>query len=133
MLFMPLDTVLLVEAFSTALLFGFWILYTNSENCRNISKFTWSSFVRPFSASTDSGWGRTLERFYAGQADAYDASRRGLLKGRMTMMKLATSHLRAGLATHEKGNLVWVDVLISKLSRKLMARLGEEPDGTWRK
>jgi betaine lipid synthase len=107
----PFDTVILVGAFSTAILLGFaWILCTNSEKYRNISKFMWACFVRPFS-SGDSGWGGALEGFYAGQADVYDATRRGLLKGRTTMMKLATSHLRAGLKSQEKGKLVWVDVI----------------------
>ena len=66
--------------------------------------------MKPFSSS-DLGWGGALENFYAGQADVYDATRHGLLKGRTTMMKLAVAHLRAGLAKQEKGNLIWVDVL----------------------
>jgi len=107
----PFDTVILVGAFSTALLLGFaWILCTNGEKCRNVSKFMWSCFVKPFS-SHDSGWGGALEGFYAGQADVYDATRQGLLKGRTTMMKLAAAHLRAGLQKQEKGQLVWVDVI----------------------
>lgn len=69
----------------------------------------WSCFVKPFSTA-DSGWGGTLEAFYAGQADVYDATRQGLLKGRTTMMKLAASHLSAGAKRREKGSLVWVDV-----------------------
>ena len=67
--------------------------------------------MKPFSSS-DSGWGGTLENFYAGQADVYDATRQGLLKGRTTMMKLAVAHLRAGLTKQAKGNLIWVDVWI---------------------
>ena len=107
----PLDTVLLVGAFSTAiLLLGFaWILSTNQEKCRNVFKFMWSCFVKPFSTS-DSGWGGALEGFYSGQADVYDATRQGLLKGRTTMMRLAAAHLSTGSDRQEKGNLVWVDV-----------------------
>jgi betaine lipid synthase len=109
----PFDAVLLIGAFSTAILLGFaWVLCTNQEKCRNIYKFMWSCFMKPFS-STDLGWGGALENFYAGQADVYDATRHGLLKGRTTMMKLAVAHLRAGLAKQEKGNLIWVDVWIS--------------------
>ena len=105
-----LDAVLLVAAFSTALLLGLaYALFTNQEKCRNIWKFMWSCFVKPISG-TDAGWGGHLESFYAGQADVYDATRRGLLKGRITMMKLAAAHLRAGITPQEKGNLVWVDV-----------------------
>lgn len=106
----PFDTVLFVAAFSTALLLGFaWILCTNGDKCRNVSKFMWSCFVKPFGRN-DGGWGGALEGFYADQADVYDATRKGLLKGRTTMMKLAAAHLRAGLKAHEKSNLVWIDV-----------------------
>jgi hypothetical protein len=116
----PFDTVLLVGAFSTAVLLGFaWILCTNGEKCRNISKFMWSCFVKPIS-NHDSGWGGALEGFYAGQADVYDATRQGLLKGRTTMMKLAAAHLRAGLQKQEKGQLVWVDVIASRLIEMLI-------------
>jgi len=68
--------------------------------------------MKPISNS-DAGWGGALESFYAGQADVYDATRNGLLKGRTTMMKLAVAHLRAGITPKEKGNLVWVDVRVS--------------------
>jgi betaine lipid synthase len=106
------DAVLLIAVFSTAILLGFaWVLFTNQEKCRNIWKFMWSCFVKPISGS-DSGWGGHLESFYAGQADVYDATRKGLLKGRTTMMKLAAAHLRAGITPQEKGNLVWVDVYL---------------------
>lgn len=110
----PLDTVLLVGAFSTAVLLGFaWVLCTNQEKCRNVFKFMWSCFMKPFSHG-DSGWGGALESFYAGQADVYDATRHGLLKGRTTMMRLAAAHLSAGMPDKEQGNLVWVDVMISQ-------------------
>jgi betaine lipid synthase len=109
----PFDAVLLVAAFSTAILLGFaWILCTKQEKCRNVAKFMWSCFMKPISNS-DAGWGGALESFYAGQADVYDATRNGLLKGRTTMMKLAVAHLRAGITPKEKGNLVWVDVRVS--------------------
>lgn len=78
----------------------------------------------------DSGWGGALERFYEGQADVYDATRQGLLKGRTTMMKLATAHLHAGLKPHEKGNLVWVDVI--NLGCQADNRLEEGPVGMWK-
>jgi betaine lipid synthase len=110
----PFDTLLLVGAFSTALLIGFaWFLCTNNEKYRNVSKFMWSCFMKPFSTS-EYGWGGALEGFYAGQADVYDATRRGLLKGRTTMMKLAAAHLRSSLTDSEQGNLVWVDVSLSE-------------------
>lgn len=106
----PFDGLLLVAAFSTALLLGFaWVILANQERCRNVFKFIWSCFVKPYS-KTESGFGGALEGFYAGQADVYDATRQGLLKGRTTMMKLAAAHLRAGLKGEEQGNWVWVDV-----------------------
>jgi hypothetical protein len=86
--------------------------------------------MKPFS-STDAGWGGALENFYAGQADVYDATRQGLLKGRTTMMKLAVAHLRAGLNNQEKGNLVWVDVFLPwELADD---RLGVEQVGIWKR
>lgn len=109
------DHILLVAGFSTAVLLGFaWVSITNQEKCRNIGKFIWSCFMKPIPGS-DTGWGGHLESFYAGQADVYDATRKGLLKGRTTMMKLAAAHLRSGIAPHEKGNLVWVDVRSSSV------------------
>ena len=105
----PLDQLLLVAAFSTAVFLGFvWIVYKNQEKYRILFKFIWSCFVKPYS-KTDSGWGGALEGFYAGQADVYDATRQGLLKGRITMMNLAAAHLRAGLKAQEKGKWVWID------------------------
>jgi betaine lipid synthase len=106
----PFTTVAIVGAFSTACLVGFAaLLWTRSEKCRHITKFFWNCFVKPFGV-TEGGWGGALEGFYAGQADVYDATRQGLLKGRTTMMKLAASHLKAGVQAGEKGKMVWVDV-----------------------
>jgi hypothetical protein len=104
------DIVLLFAAFSTALLIGVaWVLCTNQEKCRNLFKFIWSCFMKPYSKS-EYGWGGALEEFYAGQADIYDATRQGLLKGRITMLRLAAAHLRANVSDIEKNKMVWVDV-----------------------
>ena len=65
--------------------------------------------MKPYSKS-EYGWGGALEGFYAGQADIYDATRQGLLKGRITMLRLAAAHLRANVSDIEKGKMVWVDV-----------------------
>jgi hypothetical protein len=125
------DAVFLVGVFFTAILLGFaWILCLNYESCRNLSKFMWSCFMKPLS-SCDSGWGGTLERFYEDQADVYDATRQGLLKGRTTMMKLATAHLRVALKPPEKGNLVWVDVI--NLAYYAENRVEEGPAGMWKR
>ena len=86
--------------------------------------------MKPLSSS-DSGWGGALERFYEDQADVYDATRQGLLKGRTTMMKLATAHLRVGMKLPEKGNLVWVDVI--NLAYHAENRLEEGPVGMWKR
>ena len=106
----PFTSAVIFGAFSTACLVGFVaLLWARSEKCRLITKFFWNCFVKPF-WGTEGGWGGALEGFYAGQADVYDATRRGLLKGRTTMMKLATSHLQAGVQTGGKAKMVWVDV-----------------------
>ena len=55
-----------------------------------------------------------LEKFYKGQADIYDATRSGLLRGRKTMLNLSAAHLnlmRASASSKgEKKRLVWVDI-----------------------
>lgn len=117
----PFNSAVILGAFSTACLVGFaLLLWTRSEKCRNIAKFFWNCFIKPF-WNTEGGWGGALEGFYAGQADVYDATRQGLLKGRTSMMKLAASHLQAGIKTGEKGKMVWIDVTPSP---QLDAHLG---------
>ncbi|KAH8096692.1 S-adenosyl-L-methionine-dependent methyltransferase [Cristinia sonorae] len=70
-------------------------------------KFFWHSFIVPIKAADQRG---RLEKFYKGQADAYDTTRKGLLRGRMTMLNLSAAHLREMRAANPGGRLVWVDI-----------------------
>ncbi|KAI9462105.1 hypothetical protein HD554DRAFT_2290137 [Boletus coccyginus] len=70
-------------------------------------KFIWHCFLRPLGATDQ----RTrLDKFYKGQADVYDTTRSGLLRGRNTMLRLSVSHLRTLRAKDPSGRLVWVDI-----------------------
>ncbi|EPQ56989.1 hypothetical protein GLOTRDRAFT_127372 [Gloeophyllum trabeum ATCC 11539] len=51
-----------------------------------------------------------LDKFYEGQAEVYDATRNGLLRGRETMLSLSAAHLRLLRQKHPKKRLVWVDI-----------------------
>ncbi|KZT42398.1 hypothetical protein SISSUDRAFT_1058490 [Sistotremastrum suecicum HHB10207 ss-3] len=51
-----------------------------------------------------------LALFYEGQADVYDATRSGLLRGRNTMLALSASHLRHIRKNKDAGKLIWVDI-----------------------
>ncbi|KAG9312680.1 hypothetical protein JVU11DRAFT_7097 [Chiua virens] len=70
-------------------------------------KFVWHCFIRPLGATDQ----RTrLDKFYKGQADVYDRTRSGLLRGRNTMLKLSVSHIRALRARDPSQRLIWVDI-----------------------
>ena len=49
-------------------------------------------------------------QFYEDQAQIYDATRNGLLRGRKTMLNLSAAHLRAVHESTPKKRLVWVDI-----------------------
>ena len=51
-----------------------------------------------------------VPQFYEGQADVYDATRNGLLRGRNTMLSLSVAHLRLLRESSTKKRLVWVDI-----------------------
>lgn len=54
---------------------------------------------------------RVASQFYKGQADVYDKTRTGLLRGRNTMLRLSVSHLRAALRAKDPSQkLVWIDI-----------------------
>lgn len=62
-------------------------------------QFAWNCFIKPFlkkkSVGIDSKEHQSrLEEFYADQADIYDVTRRSLLRGRSTMLKLCAAQLR---------------------------------------
>ncbi|KAG6864791.1 hypothetical protein C0991_007121 [Blastosporella zonata] len=70
-------------------------------------RFIWHCFIRPLKASDQKD---RLEKFYEGQADIYDKTRNGLLRGRNTMLSLSASHIRSMRAKNPKKRLVWVDI-----------------------
>ena len=62
-------------------------------------QFAYNCFIKPFLKSTTSGINANehqarLEQFYSGQAQIYDETRKRLLKGRSTMLKLCAAQLR---------------------------------------
>ncbi|KDQ55857.1 hypothetical protein JAAARDRAFT_195669 [Jaapia argillacea MUCL 33604] len=70
-------------------------------------KFIWHCFLRPIGTSDQ----RTrLDKFYEGQAEVYDATRNGLLRGRETMLSMSAAHLRILRETTPSKRLVWVDI-----------------------
>ncbi|KAI8893825.1 S-adenosyl-L-methionine-dependent methyltransferase [Globomyces pollinis-pini] len=63
------------------------------------ARFAYNCFIKPFFHKKRSGIDSNehqerLEEFYAGQADIYDVTRRRLLRGRSTMLKLCAAQLR---------------------------------------
>ncbi|KAI3619807.1 betaine lipid [Moniliophthora roreri] len=72
-------------------------------------KFIWYCFIKPIGAHGHQK--SRLDKFYEGQADVYDATRRGLLRGRKTMLNLSAAHLRdLHSASGAKRRLVWLDI-----------------------
>ncbi|KAG5642444.1 hypothetical protein DXG03_002791 [Asterophora parasitica] len=70
-------------------------------------RFIWHCFIRPLGASDQKD---RLDKFYQGQADIYDKTRNGLLRGRNTMLSLSASHIRSMRAAQPNKRLVWVDI-----------------------
>ncbi|KAE9411149.1 S-adenosyl-L-methionine-dependent methyltransferase [Gymnopus androsaceus JB14] len=70
--------------------------------------FFWYCFVSPLAGAKDQK--ARLDKFYEGQADVYDATRKGLLRGRKTMLNLSAGHLRTLRASNPDKRLVWIDI-----------------------
>ncbi|KAL2165398.1 hypothetical protein VTH06DRAFT_696 [Thermothelomyces fergusii] len=80
---------------------------------RSILLFCYSCFLKPHSRTTNGGQQGALESFYAGQADAYDVTRKALLKGREDMLALAAAQLRLKAEKQDGGagkKRIWVDI-----------------------
>jgi hypothetical protein len=85
---------------------GFLVLFTTLSLIYSLStfgrpylKFAYNCFIKPFlkkrSDGIDSNTHQSrLEEFYEGQADIYDLTRKRLLRGRATMLKLCAAQLR---------------------------------------
>ncbi|TFK53663.1 S-adenosyl-L-methionine-dependent methyltransferase [Heliocybe sulcata] len=70
-------------------------------------KFIWHCFLRPIGTADQRS---RLDQFYEGQAEVYDATRNGLLRGRETMLELSAAHLRLLRENSPNKRLVWVDI-----------------------
>jgi hypothetical protein len=85
---------------------GFILLFTTLSLAYSLQtfgkpylKFAYNCFLKPFfkkrSDGIDSKTHQSrLEEFYEGQADIYDLTRKKLLRGRSTMLKLCAAQLR---------------------------------------
>ncbi|KAF8521432.1 hypothetical protein BU17DRAFT_45793 [Hysterangium stoloniferum] len=69
--------------------------------------FIWHCFFRPLGQDNQKA---RLDKFYRGQAEAYDTTRSLLLRGRNTMLSLSAAHLRQMHAASPKKRLIWVDI-----------------------
>ncbi|TRX94995.1 hypothetical protein FHL15_004080 [Xylaria flabelliformis] len=74
--------------------------------------FFYSCFLKPHEANSKGNQQDALESFYKAQAGAYDATRKGLLRGREDMLALAAAQLtlkskRTNTNTTKK---IWVDI-----------------------
>ena len=77
--------------------------------------FIYSCFLKPHDGDAKRNQQDALESFYKGQAGAYDATRKPLLKGREDMLALAAAQLMYRAQSGDQtasGNKrrIWVDV-----------------------
>lgn len=89
----------------------------SSENpsvLRSLWLFVWSCFLKPHEGDAKLNQQDALESFYKGQAGAYDATRKILLKGREDMLALAAAQIlykaKKGDRVSNNKNRVWIDV-----------------------
>lgn len=76
-------------------------------------RFFYASFLKPHTAVSTNGQKDALESFYSSQADAYDVTRAGLLKGRENMLSLAAAQLRFREGREDMPKRrIWVDVRV---------------------
>ncbi|EPQ30272.1 uncharacterized protein PFL1_02388 [Pseudozyma flocculosa PF-1] len=79
-----------------------------SPKFRSTLVFCYTCFLQPLGKVSNQA--ERLDRFYEKQADVYDATRTGLLRGRKTMLKLCAAQLRDMQASNPGKPLVWVDI-----------------------
>ncbi|KAJ2989864.1 hypothetical protein NUW58_g3249 [Xylaria curta] len=74
--------------------------------------FFYSCFLKPHAADGKDNQQGALESFYKSQAGAYDATRKGLLRGREDMLALAAAQLtlKAKEGESNKTKRIWVDI-----------------------
>ncbi|KAJ7783043.1 hypothetical protein B0H16DRAFT_1658444 [Mycena metata] len=78
-----------LSALFLAACLAFYVL--RSGVLRPYLKFIWHCFIRPIGLDDQKA---RLDKFYEGQADVYDTTRDGLLRGRNTMLSLSAAHLK---------------------------------------
>lgn len=84
---------------------------TASQQLYPYWRFFYASFLKPHTTVSTNGQRDALESFYSSQADAYDVTRAGLLKGREDMLCLAAAQLRFREAREDMPkHRIWVDV-----------------------
>ncbi|KAI1743307.1 hypothetical protein F4680DRAFT_456926 [Xylaria scruposa] len=84
----------------------------NPNLIQSLWLFFYSCFLKPHEANSKGNQQDALESFYKAQAGAYDATRKGLLRGREDMLALAAAQLtlktkRTSSNTTKK---IWVDI-----------------------
>lgn len=84
----------------------------NPNLIRSLWLFFYSCFLKPHKVDDKRNQQDALESFYKSQAGAYDATRRGLLRGREDMLALAAAQLtlRAEAVDSTSSKKIWVDV-----------------------
>ncbi|KAI8924832.1 hypothetical protein BC831DRAFT_463375 [Entophlyctis helioformis] len=81
------------------------LVYLSATVGRPYLVFAYNCFIKPYLKSKPAGiesdeHQKRLEMFYEGQADVYDVTRRRLLRGRSTMLKLCAAQLRQYYPCH---------------------------------
>jgi hypothetical protein len=87
------------------------LLAWQSRFARSILKFAWNCFLKPVRGKSQL---ERLNSFYAGQADVYDDTRGGLLKGRENMLRLVAAHVKTQEKvrrhTRKESPKIWIDI-----------------------
>jgi hypothetical protein len=78
---------------------SYWSRWTESTSRAGIVSCVGRSFLH-----------LTCFQFYDGQANAYDTTREGLLRGRETMLSLSAAHLKSLRTAESCRPLVWIDI-----------------------
>jgi betaine lipid synthase len=130
-LFSGVAVLLLVGAcFSTLLIKKSQKGEDSPDVIRSLWLFFYNCFLKPHDGDAKHNQQDALESFYKGQAGAYDATRKALLKGREDMLALAAAQVihKANQDVEgrpQAGRRVWVDVSDYVLQRlyKMLTRL----------
>ncbi|KAF8325155.1 S-adenosyl-L-methionine-dependent methyltransferase [Cantharellus anzutake] len=84
------------------------LLYTFWRNIWTYMLFAWYCFIVPLGDTNDQK--ARLDKFYQGQAQVYDQTRSGLLRGRKTMLSMSAAHLHLLREGNPEKRLIWVDI-----------------------